>query len=159
MRREHVVIIPANGGRDAGKAFHLTEMPAAQTEKWALRAMMGLIKGGMEIPDEIVGSGIAGIATLGLTAFGRMDFEIAEPLLDEMFNCIKIYGTPGKEETIRFLVENDIMEVGTRIRLRQEVFALHVGFSLAELRSKLSSAMKNRQGSLNTETSQGQSEQ
>ena len=155
MRRTATVTIPANAqiagreSRDAGKVYLLTEMPSAQTERWARRAVMALIKSGMEIPDDVAQAGIAGIAQLGLKAFAGIDDDTAESLLKEMFDCVSIIPDPAKPEVVRgpqHMVDDDIQEVATRLELRMEVFSLHTGFSLAELRSKWTSATKPRAG-------------
>lgn len=147
MRRTATVKIPPDatvGGResrDKGKWYFLTEMPSAQTERWARRAIMALIKSGMEVPDEIAQAGIAGIAQLGLKAFGGIDEAIAESLLVEMFECVQFIPDPSHPDTVRaIMTDDDIEEVPTRVQLRLEVFALHTGFSMAEIRSKWTSA-------------------
>ena len=128
MRKTADVTITAEG-RDAGKVFRLTEMPAARAEKWAMRAFLGMARAGIEIPDNIANAGLAGIATIGLKAVGSMSFSDAELLLDEMFACIQAVPDPQNAARVRPLVENDIEEVATRLRLRKEVFDLHVSFS------------------------------
>ncbi len=124
MRKTAIVVIDAEG-RDKGKSFQLTEMPARQGERWAMRAFLALAKSGFEIPPNIASAGLAGIALMGIRIFGGMSFEDAELLANEMFQCITIV-TPA---ITRSLVEEDIEEIATRLRLRKEVFALHVDFS------------------------------
>ena len=127
MARKVVTVTIPQEGRDKGKAFLLTEMSASQAEKWALRALLALSRAGFEIPDGA--AGMAGIAQVGFQAFGRVDFHDAEPLLDEMFTCLKCVPDPNKPEITRPLVDDDIEEVQTRIYLRGEIFRLHVDFS------------------------------
>ena len=94
-----------------------------------------LARSGVLLPDDLTGSGFAGIALLGLRALSGLRFEDAEPLLDEMFGCVQFM--PDKRPQLaRALIEDDIEEVATRMRLREEVMALHTGFSLADARSK-----------------------
>ena len=121
----------ATVGRDAGKHFFLTELPASQAEKWAARAFLAMAKSGLEIPDGIAEMGLAGIAAMGLKALGGMSFEVAGPLLDEMFTCVRIIPDPKHPEVVRVLIEDDIEEIGTRLQLRKAVFGLHVDFSVA----------------------------
>jgi hypothetical protein len=128
MRRTATVTIDI-AGRDFGKVFQLTEMPAAKAEKWAARAFLALARNGVDIPDNIAEAGLAGIAMLGIKAFGSMNFADAEPLLDEMFQCIAIIPDPAKPQVVRALIDDDIEEIATRLRLRKEVFSLHVDFS------------------------------
>lgn len=135
MRKTIDITISAEG-RDHGKVFHIEEMPASQAEKWAARAFLALSRSGAEIPDDVRSAGFAGIAVLGLKALGGMRFEDAEQLMDEMFDCIRIKPDKRNPDIIRSLIEDDIEEIATRVRLRAEVFGLHAGFSLAGLLSK-----------------------
>ena len=128
MRKTATITIEA-AGRDFGKVFLLREMPASQAEKWAARAFLGMARSGVEIPDNIASAGLAGIAALGLRAIGGMAFADAEPLLDEMFACIQYIPDPTRPAVVRALIEDDIEEIATRVRLRKEVFGLHVDFS------------------------------
>lgn len=127
-------------GRDKGKVFVLTEMPASKAEMWAARALLALSKSGVEIPENVQGAGMAGIAVLGLKALGGLKFEEARLLLDEMFECAQMQPDPAKPEIVRMIMEEDIEEVATRVRLRAEIFSLHTGFSFADAKSKLISA-------------------
>src|ERR1039458_767382 len=154
MARKTAEVLITDEGRDKGKVFVLTEMPAAQTEKWAMRALLALTKAGVEIPENIQGAGIAGIAVLGLKALGGMDFYDAEPLLDEMLQCVTIRPDPKNIAFTRALLDDDIEEIKTRLQLRAEVCTLHVGFSLTGSQSTSTSAMP-VPDLKNTKTSQG----
>lgn len=127
MRKTAVVQI-TDAGRDSGKVFILKEMPASKTEKWAARAVLALARSGVDIPEDIAASGIAGIARLGVKALAGMTFPDAESLMDEMFECVSISPDPNHPEVVRAIIEDDIEEVTTRVRLRAEVFNLHASF-------------------------------
>lgn len=115
-------------GRDKGKTFVITEMSSADAERWALKALSALVASGVEIPDDVAQGGIAAVAKMGIQAFGGIAWDRAEPLLAEMFTCIQIQ--PGQNtNVVRALIDDDIEEVATRIRLRIVTFDLHVGFS------------------------------
>ena len=114
--------------RDLGKQFEATEMPALQAEKWATRAFLAIAKGGISIPEDVMKSGLAGIATLGLKALSGLAYEDAEPLLAEMLACVQIIPDPGTPNVKRKIFDGDIEEVSTLLTLRREVFALHTGF-------------------------------
>lgn len=150
MARKTMEVTITAAGRDKGKLFFLTEMPASQAEEWAMRALMALTKAGVEVPDP--SSGMAGIAVAGLQSLGGLSFPEVKDLLKEMFACIKLVPDPKVKSVMRDLVEDDIEEVQTRLMLRLEVFALHTGFSVAELLSKRTSA-KAHQGFSHTPTS------
>ena len=130
MRKTSVVTIETEG-RDQGKMFKLTEMSAVQAERWAMRAFFALMNTGVEIPPDIAELGMAGIASMGLQALGKLPYEAAEPLLDDMWSCVQTIPDPTKKNVARFVMDDDIEEVGTRIFLRKEIFDLHTGFFTA----------------------------
>jgi hypothetical protein len=137
VRRELEVVIDdgtKETNRDFGKRFLIIEMPADKAEKWAMRALLAVAHSGVDI-GEVANAGMAGIAILGLQALANLDFEIIEPLMDEMFGCIKIKEDPMHPSMSRLLTSDDIEEVTTRLRLRAEVFSLHTGFSQAGVKS------------------------
>jgi len=128
MARKQAMVTITTEGRDQGKVFVITEMPAAQAEEWAGRALFAMLNAGVEIPENIAGGGLAGVASLGISALTKVPFDAAKPLLDQMFTCVKIKPSPT---VVRDLIEDDIEEVSTRLRLRKEVWNLHVDFSTA----------------------------
>jgi hypothetical protein len=157
MRKTATVRIDADGKRDAGKTFVLTEMPAMQAEGWAIRALLALSKSDVTIPPDIARQGLAGIASLGLKAISRIPFVEAQPLLTEMMSCVQFMPDPSRPMVVRPLIDDDVEELATLGRLRMEVFQLHVGFSmpvglLASAKEALMST-----GAPNTSTSQKQS--
>lgn len=136
MARRITRVSITDEGRDKGKLFVLTEMSASQAEWWATRALKALAGSGIvEVPQTAIDAGFAAVAAFGLRLLGNMDLSLARELLDEMFSCVQ--RQPGKDERIvRPLIEDDIEEVATRIKLRVEVFNLHAGFSIAASLSK-----------------------
>lgn len=135
MGRHIKELVITADGRDKGKVFVLTEMPAARAEKWAGRAWLALARSGVDLPADLQGTGIAGLAILTLKAFAGVQWFDMEPLLDEMFECVQIKPDTRNPEVVRKLIDDDTEEVRTRIQLRREVVELHVGFSLADLPS------------------------
>jgi len=118
-------------GRDNGKLFIITELPASRAEKWAMKAFLAMAKNGIELPDGIEFSGMAGIAKIGLKLITQLPFDMAEELMDEMFTCVQIAPNPSNLSVMRALIEDDVEEISTRIKLRIEVFKLHTSFSSA----------------------------
>ncbi len=119
-------------GRDYGKVFLIREMPASQAEKWAIRGFLAMGKNGIEFPQELMDTGVAGIARARLEMLCKLPFDEAEVLLDEMMQCVSIMPNPTNPDVTRSLVEDDIEEIATRILLRIETFKLHAGFSSAD---------------------------
>jgi hypothetical protein len=128
--RKEIDITITDEGRDIGKVFHLREMPALRAEKWATRAFLAVAKSGVDIGQAGAG-GMQALAIMGLEALTKLHFEDAEPLLDEMLECISIKPNPENPSIIRLLMEDDIEEVKTLFQLRKEVLNLHLGFSQA----------------------------
>jgi hypothetical protein len=73
---------------------------------------------------------MAGLASVGIGALLKVPFPIAEPLLDEMFECVQYEHKP-KAPLQAIMAGNDsqIEEIKTRWRLRMALFELHLGFS------------------------------
>lgn len=151
MRKTEIVKVPADWGkRDAGKVFLLTEWPAARAEKWAVRALLALNRSGGEIPLNVAGIGMEGIAVIGINTFLRGNVDAAEiiPILDELLDCVKfIRDTSARDQATGMPVatpivsDDDIEEIVTRAWLRSEVLRVHINFSVADALSALISAI------------------
>lgn len=131
-RKTETVIITAEG-RDKGKQFLLTEMPAMKAERWAYRALLALAHSGVDLPTDAATGGMAGFATAGLQALEKLEFEEARPLLDEMWTCVQVIPDPKNSMVIRPLMAreqegDDIEEVTTIMHLRDRIFRLHTDF-------------------------------
>ena len=122
-------------GRDQGKVFVLTEMPASRAESWAMRALLALMAGGVEVPPGFDRMGMAAMAEMGIKALVGLKWEVAEPLLAEMWSCVQIMPDSSKPHIVRNLIEEDIEEIATRIKIRAEVWKLHTGFLKAVVHS------------------------
>lgn len=164
MARKREIVTVAEKGRDEGKSFLLVEMPPRKGEKWATRALLALGRaGGAEmdpaLKEELQGAGMAGIAAVGVRALAALDFHDAEPLLDEMMECVSFVPDRTKidqmtqEPISRGLIEDDIEEISTLLFLRSKIVELHVGFSIAAFLSRLGAAAKARWTSQNIPTS------
>lgn len=139
-------------GRDQGKQFRITEMPAEQAEKWGMRAFLAFKGTEAQIPTEVRNLGMVGVAILGLNAVLRatVKFEDLEPLLDEMFTCVQAVPEVSNPNFARALLPGEVQEVSTRAWLRSQVLELHTGFSLADGLFKLLSEITQTVNSLST---------
>lgn len=126
--------------RDAGKVFVLTEMSAIKAEAWATRMWLALARNNVDIPSSALSSGWGGLMSygiaVGLHGLTRVDYGDLKPLWDEMLACCEIAPDPGHRQVKRRLVEDDIEEVSTIFKLRNEVIELHTGFSIADALSR-----------------------
>ncbi|EIQ5674624.1 hypothetical protein LVD86_004793, partial [Salmonella enterica] len=107
MARKEKFITIDGQGRDNGKVFHLTEMSASQAEWWAMRAIMAMGRGGVELPDDVRSMGMAALALEGLKALSKIPPEEAKPLMDEMMACIQFVPDPKDHSVRRPLIEAD----------------------------------------------------
>jgi hypothetical protein len=141
MGRKTATYSVTEKNRDEGKTFLITEMSAAQGESWAMRTLMALMSSNVDIPPNYQKLGMAALATMGFKALSGLKWETAEPLLQEMMDCVKFIPDARKPSLIRPLLEShdpdnaDIEEVSTRVNLRLEVWKLHTDFLLAVLPS------------------------
>lgn len=163
-RKTKIVVISAED-RDQGKTFLITEMPPRKAEKWATRALNGIARAGAnEVPDDFAAAGMMGLAALGIRAITTMDFADAEPLLDEMMECVAF--VPDMTKTDQFtklpfvlpLNDDHIEEVRTILMLRSEVIELHMGFSIAAYLSMLGETVRTAENTTPIPTSPPSSE-
>jgi hypothetical protein len=149
MRRTATIVISTDG-RDKGKTFILTELPAMRAESWAMRAFLALAKSGIEIPDEYVNSGIAGLFSLfegspvgksgvaaiaGMSGFiqqvvGRLPYDDIRPLLDEMMAAVMFVPDVSRPEVTLSWSQavGQVEEISTILQLRRDILKLHAGF-------------------------------
>jgi hypothetical protein len=142
MRESVVVKIPEFPGtrnRDKGKLFRLTEWPAMKAEQWGMRMMLASNKSSGQLPLNLSGIGMEGIAILGINTFLRADIvpETLIPLLDELLQCVQYIADKAKPDVVSNLLPDDIEEVATRMWLRGEVLSLHLNFSVSAALSAL----------------------
>jgi len=133
VARKTEIINVTSEGRDKGKQFIITEMPALRAERWAFRALLALAHSGVELPPGAADGGMAVLASAGLQALNSLDFEEARPLLDEMWSCVQIVPDPKNPNITRPLViregeGDDIEELPTIFQLRERIFRLHTDF-------------------------------
>jgi hypothetical protein len=116
-------------GRDKGKTFLITEMPAEQGEAWAGRVLLGVISSGTQLPEGRERLGMAALAEMGLRGLMGIRWEALQPLLVEMFSTIQFVADPKlPSASTRELIDGDIEEITTRVKLRVEWWKLHMGF-------------------------------
>ncbi|KKI41933.1 hypothetical protein I6H07_14980 [Hafnia alvei] len=128
MARKEIYYTVEDKGRDQGKVFFIREMAASQAEWWAIRAGLAMAKNGVNLPDNFSDMGMAGMAKVGLEMVAQISPDEARPLLDELMKCIQFVPDPTNQNIKRALIDDDTEEVVTRLKLRSEVFKLHVDF-------------------------------
>jgi hypothetical protein len=132
MARKVVQYTETSEGRDKGKVFVITEMSAAQAERWSMKLLLALIRSGVNLPEDFANSGIAGIAQLGIKALAEIPWTDLDPMLEEMMSCIKYIPEPSRPQVVRPLFDGDIEEIRTSVMLRKEWLTMHLGFLMAD---------------------------
>lgn len=137
MARGTALYTVTEDNRDKGKTFLITELSSARGESWAMRAILALMHNGVQLPDGFnPNMGMAAMAEIGIRALEKLKWSDAEPLLNEMFECVAFIPDVKKPQVVRSIYEEDIEEITTRVELRTEVWKLHVGFLKAAALSK-----------------------
>ena len=141
MARKEITVTIETEGRDQSKVFLIKELSAQKAEDWAARLLLALTRNGVQVPENVLDMGMAGIAAVGIRSIGGIPWDQAKPLLDEMMACVRIQPSPSRPNIIRALIDrgddgDDIEEITTRITLREAWITLHTGFSIAGFLSK-----------------------
>ncbi|WP_049250045.1 hypothetical protein [Neisseria elongata] len=119
--------ITIENGRDKGRVFLITEMSAAHADHWAMRALIALANGGVDLGGLSPQQGMMGMVGVALDALGRLKADDAIPLLNELLDCVQIIPEGGQPRPLN-MDFNDVEDFTTLWRLRKEVFALHTDF-------------------------------
>ena len=124
MARKTYRLTVESEGRDKGKTFVLTELPALDIERWTVRLLLAAGKNGISLPSVQADSGFAGIAGVLWALIAQVTPEEAENLLATMLQGLKI----DEGKISRELVADDIEEAGTLLQIRMAWVELHAGF-------------------------------
>ena len=113
--------IKIEDGRDAGKVFKITEMPAPQAYKWLLRAFGILGKSGIDF-GYIKTKNVLDL----LREFAQ--HEESEPLMNELLACSGFMKDGVLVQMKGSMVESVIEDWTTIFRLQMEALMLMIGF-------------------------------
>lgn len=130
MRRTKEVTITEDG-RDKGKTFVLTELPAEEGEVWAMRAMELLERAGHAVTEEHKAHGMQGLAlTMRAPLTIANARALQDPSLDGMWKCVKFQPANRDAPPQKLFADEacQIEEWTTRLRLRMEFFRHVTGF-------------------------------
>ncbi len=132
MRKSITYTVKSEGedNRDNGKVFVITEMSCADAERWTLRLAFALGRSGamLNLVEQIQNGGMASLVSVGIDALTHMPVEEAIPLLDELMTCVEFVPDPGSPNIKRSIIDSDIEEIATRMKLKMQVLDLHYGF-------------------------------
>ena len=126
LKEKSITITDRNGPLH----FKIREMPATKLEAWVMRAVLVLAEAGSDIPaDAGVEGAAAFLAKHGLAALGRVNYEKAKPLLDEMLSacCFRVIDKLEEAVTPEG-ADAYIGDMKTLLTLRREALAINLGF-------------------------------
>ena len=129
MARKVETLTITEEGRDKGKVFIITEMPATAGERWATQALLLLSKAGLELPAGAAESGMSGLASAPLAGLPSLR-ALQDPTLDAWWDCVKYQHNPKQlpQNILRDQVTCQIEEIATVNMLRMKILELHIGF-------------------------------
>lgn len=127
-------------GSDAGKTFIVKQMPLLRGDRWANRVALALCKSGVDISgltthDEkgnTVFRGMldmAGVVNVALKALGGVDDDVAQSLLDEVIQDVRLRLPNGAERPL--VLETDVTSIATLWKLRIESIKVNLDFLTA----------------------------
>lgn len=125
-RKERIVEIQ---DREQLLTFKVKEMPATQLERWMIRAVLAIADSGANLSDSSdIGAAGNYIAENGMAALAGLDYEKAEPLLNELLGCCSRVVERVEERCTPQTVDAYIEDVKTLFKLRLEALKLNLGF-------------------------------
>jgi hypothetical protein len=124
--------VTISDGRDKGRKFLITEMPANVAERWILRVVFGLGRSGIELPPELLQLGAAPIAYTIASMVNKIPSRLGLKLADELMEYVQRV----EEKLTRSLVDTDIEDYTTRFKLKGEVLKLVFGFFVVAVSQK-----------------------
>lgn len=132
MRNTKTIEIESEG-RDKGKTFLVTEMPASKLERWSARALVAVLGGNVPADIQMAAkvSSAAAFASVLNKVLSGLQWDALEPLYSEMLDCIAYVPDPSKKATVQLKVsnvDNFIEEVPTLLKLRLAVLEVNFGF-------------------------------
>lgn len=124
----------ATNGRDAGKVFLITELPAIQADEWAHELLYEASMAGMNLKNvdvlELDTKSMKGMIELGsmiVTIIGRIPGKRSRELKFELLNrCVQIVPKGGHPRMV--IWEDEIKEAATFTILFGQVLKLHLDF-------------------------------
>ena len=121
-------------GRDKGKAFKITEMPAMQADEWAHKLLEQAATSGVNLKDvdvlKLDTKSMTGMIEIGaaiFTVLGRIPFEISRELKFDLLNrCVQI--VPSSGEPRMCIWDQEIKDFANFTILAMQVLKIHTGF-------------------------------
>lgn len=118
-------------GRDKGKTFVITEMSVIDADNWANRALLAMLRGGVDVgnldfSNVNTSGGMLELARVVIAGLGNMQEQIATDLLNELLDCARIVPSGGTPRNIH--LDSDIESIKTLWQIRKEALMIHIDF-------------------------------
>jgi hypothetical protein len=127
MARKEIVIDIQD--REQLLTFKIKEMPASKMDAWILRAGSLLASAWKQTMAGKTPADLGNISLENeLSILGKIDYEKAEPLLNELLSCCSRVVEKIEEHCTPQSVDNYILDVSTLFKLRLEAIKLNLGF-------------------------------
>lgn len=121
-------------GRDAGKTFKITEMPAIKADEWAHQLIEQAANSGVNLKDVDVlnldTKSMKGMIEIGAAVFsvlGRINYEISREMKFDILNrCVQIVPKGGESRPV--LWDDEIKDFKNYTVLAAHAIGIHVDF-------------------------------
>lgn len=121
-------------GRDAGKTFLITEMPAIQADEWAHRLLEQAANSGVDLKNvdvlNIDTSDMKGMIEIGAQVFtilGKIPAEVSRQMkFDILDRCVRIVPTSGDARICVW--DQEILDFANFTILAAQAIGIHIGF-------------------------------
>lgn len=121
-------------GRDEGKVFKITEMPALKADEWAHKLLEQASRSGVDLKNVDVLSldtkSMAGMIEIGAAVFtilGRIDYQTSREMKFDLLNtCVRIVPTDGKPREC--LWGDEIKDFQNFTLLAAQAIGIHIDF-------------------------------
>ena len=132
-------------GRDKGKTFVITEMSVIDADNWANRALLAMLRGGVDVGNVNFGliadtigvgdapkidpmGGMLELARITIAGLGNVTETVGQDLLDQLINdCAQVISSGGVVRQM-LSIDDEIEDLKTLWMLRKESFLLHIDF-------------------------------
>lgn len=142
--RETVLYTVEDENRDKGRQYLVTEMSAADGERWSKDIIHALAQSGVALPEDYSALTVAGVAALGFKMLASVPGDEVDRIMDRMMDCVEFIPDPSNPDVRRGgkpprppMRDDDIEEVMTRLKLKGVVFRLLTGFLKAAVSQRL----------------------
>lgn len=126
--------VTLENGRDKGKVFEITEMPAIQADEWAHRLIEQAANSGVDLKNvdvlEMNTQSMQGMVEIGVAVFtilGRMNYQISREMkFDLLDRCVRIVPTGGQPREC--LWNDELKEFASYTILAAHAIGIHIDF-------------------------------